>query len=105
MAADDNDVPFYAALPSTTIDWTIDDGVSEIPIERRHGDELAIVTGLTDEGQVASIRLPPIDTPVGNFAFDVTPARLVTGIITERGVVKASKPALQAAFHDLSGDE
>jgi len=102
LAAHDNGVPFYAALPSTTIDWTIDDGVADIPIEKRHGDELAVVSGLTDTGQVASIRLPPVDTPVGNYAFDVTPARLVTGIITERGVTKATKPALQEVFADLS---
>lgn len=100
LAAHDNGVPFYAALPSTTIDWTIDDGLTDIPIEERDGDELAMVTGLTVDGHIASVRLPPADTPVGNFAFDVTPARLVTGIITERGLVDASKPALQAVFED-----
>ena len=83
LAADDNSVPFYAALPSTTIDWTIDDGIADIPIEMRDGDELAVITGMTESGDVASVRLPPKDTKVGNYAFDVTPARLVTGIITE----------------------
>lgn len=102
LAAHDNGVPFYAALPSTTIDWTIDDGVADIPIEKRDGDELAIVTGLTADGHIASVRLPPHGTPVDNIAFDVTPARLVTGIVTERGVVEASKPALQAVFEDQS---
>lgn len=102
LAAHDNDVPFYAALPSTTIDWTIDDGVADIPIEQRGDDELAIVTGLAPDGRIDSVRVPPLGTVIANIAFDVTPARLVTGIITECGVHEASKQALQAAFCDGS---
>ncbi|MEQ9489253.1 MAG: S-methyl-5-thioribose-1-phosphate isomerase [Alphaproteobacteria bacterium] len=98
LAAHDNAVPFYAALPSTTIDWTIDDGVADIPIEQRGDEELSIVTGLTSDGRIESVRVPPVGTAIGNVAFDVTPARLVTGIITERGVHEASKQSLQAAF-------
>ncbi len=98
LAAKDNGVPFYVALPSPTIDWTIRDGVKEIPIEERGGDEVAFVQGLGADGAIARVRISPADSPVANPAFDVTPARLVTGLITERGVAAASPEGLKALF-------
>ena len=85
LAAHDNAIPFYAAVPSPTIDWHISDG-AEIAIEERDADEVACISGCLTDGSAASVRLLPDGTPVANPAFDVTPARLVTGIITERGV-------------------
>lgn len=98
LAAHDNGVPFYVALPSSTIDWTMSDGLTEIPIETRHADELLTITGCADNGQVTRVRLAALGTQAANPAFDVTPARLVTGLITERGVCAASAPALAAQF-------
>ncbi|TGP22876.1 MULTISPECIES: S-methyl-5-thioribose-1-phosphate isomerase [unclassified Mesorhizobium] len=98
LAAADNDVPFYVALPSPTIDWTVADGLAEIPIEERSGDEVSLVWGKTADGKVAQVRVSPDATPAANPAFDVTPARLVTGLITERGVAKASRDGLKAMF-------
>lgn len=86
LAAFDNQVPFYAAVPSPTIDWTICDGVREIPIEERNADEVAYMQGQLASGELASVRVVPEGSPCANPAFDVTPARLVTGIITERGI-------------------
>jgi methylthioribose-1-phosphate isomerase len=86
LAASDNGVPFYAAVPSPTIDWTIDDGLADIPIEDRAPSEVLEVAGLDAQQRRASIRIAGETTSVGNPAFDVTPARLVTGIITERGI-------------------
>jgi methylthioribose-1-phosphate isomerase len=91
-------VPFYVALPGPTIDWTIEDGLAEIPIEERAGAEVAEVTGMTAEGQIASVRITPKDSPLGNYAFDVTPARLITGLITERGVCPASREGLLGLY-------
>jgi methylthioribose-1-phosphate isomerase len=87
LAAQDNGVPFYAAVPSPTIDWTIDDGLEGIPIEERAASEVREVAGLDPQHRRATVRIAGDATPVANPAFDVTPARLVTGIITERGVV------------------
>jgi methylthioribose-1-phosphate isomerase len=87
LAANDNGVPFYAAVPSPTIDWTIDDGLAGIPIEERAAGEVREVAGLDPQQRRATVRIARDDTPVANPAFDVTPARLVSGIITERGVV------------------
>ncbi|AZO33808.1 S-methyl-5-thioribose-1-phosphate isomerase [Mesorhizobium sp. M2A.F.Ca.ET.037.01.1.1] len=98
LAAADNEVPFYVALPSPTIDWTVADGLKEIPIEERSGDEVSLVWGKTADGKVAQVRVSPDATPAANPAFDVTPARLVTGLITERGVAKASREGLKAMF-------
>ena len=78
LAAHDNNVPFYVALPSPTIDWTVNDGVKEIPIEQRSADEVSYVQGRTASGEVAQVRISPDGTDAANFAFDVTPARLVT---------------------------
>lgn len=86
LAAFDNQVPFYAAVPSPTIDWAKRDGLVEIPIEERSADEVAYMTGLAESGELQTIRLIPTFSAAANPAFDVTPARLVTGIITERGV-------------------
>ena len=98
LAAKDNGVPFYVALPSPTIDWTVNDGVSEIPIEERSGDEVSFVQGENAEGAIISVRISPKGTPARNPAFDVTPARLVTGLITERGIAEASAEGLARLF-------
>ncbi|HZZ60514.1 MAG TPA: S-methyl-5-thioribose-1-phosphate isomerase, partial [Roseiarcus sp.] len=98
LAAHDNGVPFYVALPSPTIDWTVRDGISEIPIEERHADEVTFVQGQGADGAVARVRISPEGSRAANPAFDVTPARLVTGLITERGVAKASPEGLKALF-------
>jgi methylthioribose-1-phosphate isomerase len=98
LAAHDNNVPFYVALPSPTIDWTVSDGVKEIPIEQRSADEVSYVQGRTASGEVAQVRISPDGTDAANFAFDVTPARLVTGLITERGVCAASREGLRGLF-------
>ena len=100
LAARDNGVPFYVALPSPTIDWTVDDGVREIPIEERPEAEIRRQWGRDADGDLAEVAVPPDDSAVGNPAFDVTPARLVTGLITERGVLEATREALAAAFPD-----
>ncbi|MET0868640.1 MAG: S-methyl-5-thioribose-1-phosphate isomerase [Pseudorhodoplanes sp.] len=98
LAAADNHVPFYVGLPSPTIDFSVLDGVAEIPIEQREGSEVATVTGRTVHGSIEAVTVVPDGSPVANYAFDVTPARLVTGLITERGVLEASREALQRAF-------
>jgi methylthioribose-1-phosphate isomerase len=98
LAARDNGVPFYVGLPSPTIDFAVADGLAEIPIEQRSGDEVATISGLTADGRIESVRLVPDGSPVANYAFDVTPARLITGLITERGVIAAERAALAAAF-------
>ena len=98
LAADDNDVPFYVGLPGPTIDWTIDDGVRDVPIEERDAGEVTQLTGTTVDGQVQTITIAPTDSPAANYAFDVTPARLVTGLITERGVCEASKEGLSKLY-------
>jgi len=100
LAAKDNGIPFYVALPSPTIDWTVKDGVKEIPIEERNGDEVSLVQGKLADGTVVQVRVSPEGTPAGNPAFDVTPARLVTGLITERGIAEASPDGLRALFPD-----
>jgi methylthioribose-1-phosphate isomerase len=98
LAAHDNGVPFYVALPSPTIDFTVDDGVRQIPIEQRAADEVATMTGRTADGRIETVRVVPAGSPVANYAFDVTPSRLVTALITERGVLKADRNALCRAF-------
>ena len=98
LAAQDNGVPFYVALPSPTVDWTIADGLAEIPIERRAEDEVTRIQGKTADGRVLAVQLTPDGSPAGNYAFDVTPARLVSGLITERGVAAASRAGLVAVF-------
>jgi methylthioribose-1-phosphate isomerase len=98
LAAKDNGVPFYVGLPSPTIDFTVADGVAEIPIEQRSPDEVATVTGQTADGRIETVRVIPEGSDVANYGFDVTPARLITGLITERGVVAPNREALARAF-------
>ncbi|WP_434056020.1 MAG: S-methyl-5-thioribose-1-phosphate isomerase [Roseibium sp.] len=98
LAAKDNGVPFYVALPSPTIDFALSDGVREIPIEERAGSEVSKMTGRTDRGDIQTINIVAEGSDVGNPAFDVTPARLVTGLITERGVLKPNRQAIAEAF-------
>jgi methylthioribose-1-phosphate isomerase len=98
LAAKDNDVPFYVALPSPTIDFSVTDGIADIPIEERDGNEVATVTGRTADGRIETVRVVPDGSPVKNYGFDVTPARLVTGLITERGVIAPNRAALARAF-------
>ncbi len=100
LAARDNDVPFYVALPSPTIDFAIIDGFNEIPIEQRGAEEVATVSGKTQDGRVETVQVVPDGTPVANYGFDITPARLVTGLITERGILPANHAALAATFSD-----
>jgi methylthioribose-1-phosphate isomerase len=104
LAAHANGVPFYAALPSSTIDWRIEDGVAEIPIEERDAREVTHIAGLAAEGVVTEVRLTPAGSPARNWAFDVTPARYVTGLITERGVCAATETGLRTLFPDLALD-
>jgi len=103
LAARDNNIPFYVALPSPTIDFSVADGVAEIPIEERGADEVATMTGRTADGRIETVRVVPDGSAVANYGFDVTPARLVTGLITERGVIGASRAALTGAFPDRAG--
>jgi methylthioribose-1-phosphate isomerase len=98
LAARDNNVPFYVALPSPTIDFTVVDGITEIPIEQRGADEVTTMTGRTADGRIESVRIVPDGSKVANYGFDVTPARLITGLITERGVLAATREALAQAF-------
>jgi methylthioribose-1-phosphate isomerase len=98
LAAADNGVPFYVALPGPTIDWTIRDGMRDIPIEERDASEVATVTGRAPDGTIAAVRVTPESSPAANFAFDVTPARLVTGLITERGLCAASRDGLLGLY-------
>ena len=103
LAAHDNGVPFYAALPSSTIDWTIRDGLREVPIEERAAREVTHVRGRSDSGQVLEVEVVSPGSPVVNPGFDVTPARLVTGLITERGLSPASEAGLRALYPEQAG--
>ena len=96
LAAFDNDIPFYVALPSTTIDWDLNDG-REIPIEQRTSDEVNFIDGYYNNERIC-VRLTPVGSSAANPAFDVTPARLVSGLITERGVCEASESGLLSLF-------
>ena len=98
LAAADNNVPFYVGLPGPTIDWTIKDGVRDVPIEERDPGEVTRLSGLAEDGSISTITISPKGSPAANFAFDVTPARLVTGLITERGVTEASEEGLARLY-------
>ena len=100
LAARDNGVPFWVALPSSTIDWTISDGLSDIPIEERAQTEVTTMTGRALDGSIATIRIVPKDSPAANPAFDVTPARLISGLITERGLCAATEYELTKLFSE-----
>ncbi len=97
LAAKDNNIGFYVALPSSTFDFTLTDGIGQIPIEKRDPDEIRYVQGLCD-GEIKNVLISPADSPAANYAFDVTPARLVTGFITERGICNACKEDITALF-------
>ena len=101
LAAFDNQVPFWVAAPSSTIDWTVQDG-SMIPIEERDAAELTMVSGRGLDGTVTTVRVVPTSSPAANPAFDVTPSRLLTGFITERGRCSASADGLASLFPDLA---
>jgi len=104
LAARDNDVPFYAALPVSTIDWSVQSG-SAIPIEERSPEEVTHISGRSAAGRIETVRLVPETSAALNLAFDVTPARLVTGLITERGICSASRAGLQRLYPDLRAAE
>ncbi|MEX0325566.1 MAG: S-methyl-5-thioribose-1-phosphate isomerase [Puniceicoccaceae bacterium] len=97
LAAKDNGIPFYVALPSSTFDWKMEDGVAEIPIEQRDATEVTLVQG-EFMGETKQVRITPEDSPAANYAFDVTPARLVTGLITERGFCEANRDSVLELF-------
>lgn len=98
LAAHDNGVPFYVALPGPTIDWTIDDGIGGVPIEERDATEVTRIQGRLENGEVVEVTLTPDGSPAANYAFDVTPAKYITGLITERGVSAASKDGLKGLY-------
>lgn len=100
LAAQDNAVPFYVAVPSSSIDFTLFDGIAEIPIEERTAAEVANMTGRTRDGRIETVSVVPDGSAVANYAFDVTPARLVTGLITERGTMAPTREALASRFAD-----
>ena len=97
LAARDNNVPFLVALPFSTIDWSLEDG-SAIPIEERGGDEVKFMTGKLKDGTIATVQIAPDWSPAANFGFDVTPARLISGFITERGVTPATRDGLATLY-------
>jgi methylthioribose-1-phosphate isomerase len=105
LAAKDNQVGFYAALPASTLDWTLTDGVAQIPIEQRGAQEVTHITGRTATGEMATIQIAAPGSPAANYAFDVTPSRLVTGIITERGVAEASEAGLLGLYPERAGSD
>ena len=102
LAARDNGVPFYVALPGPTIDWGLTDGIAEIPIEERDPEEVTLISGKDEKGKTTRVQITPDGVSARNFAFDVTPARLVTGLITERGVCEASEDGLLFLYPEQS---
>lgn len=100
LAAHDNNIPFYVALPSSTIDWKIRDGLSEIPVEKRGGEEVNYMEGLCD-GEIKRILVSPAESNAVNYAFDITPAKFVTGFITERGICRANEKNLLELFPEF----
>ncbi len=104
LAAHDNNVPFYVALPHTTIDWNVRDGVKEIPIEERSAQEVTHLTGTRADGELETIQVSAPGSAAANYAFDVTPARLVTGLITERGITEASEEGLLKLYPERRDD-
>lgn len=105
LAAADNNVPFYVALPSPSIDWSISDGLGEIPIEQRGEEEVTQINGINSSGSTASVVIAPPTCRAVNYAFDVTPARLVTGLITERGICPATASGLRTLFPDKADNQ
>jgi len=103
LAAHDNGVPFYVALPYSTIDWTIDDGVRDVPIEQRDPKEVTQMTGRTADGRIETVEIIPKGVSAVNYAFDVTPRHLVTKLITERGICEASRDDLERLYPEHAG--
>jgi methylthioribose-1-phosphate isomerase len=103
LAAADNGIPFYVAAPASTIDWTLTDGVAQIPIEERGAEEVTHISGALADGAVARVQVSAPGSPAANYAFDVTPARLITGLITERGCCPAGEGALRGLLPELGG--
>ncbi|WP_200762841.1 S-methyl-5-thioribose-1-phosphate isomerase [Nitrosophilus alvini] len=101
LAAKDNKVPFYVALPASTFDFSIEDGLKQIPIETRSEDEVKFIRGRTKSGSLEEVQIVPDGSRCANYGFDVTPARLITGLITERGVCEAKKEAIAEMFGDI----
>lgn len=104
LAAADNNIPFYVALPSSTFDWNLQDGVKEIPIEERDEREITHMGGKTENGGIATVLICPETTPAKNYGFDVTPARLITGLITERGICAADPASIADLFPEQTGE-
>ena len=110
LAAFDNNIPFYVALPSSSIDFTMKDGIREIPIEQRDGDEVSWMEGLLENGKTGRIRIVSENSAVANYGFDVTPAKFITGLITERGICKANQEDIlnlfpeQGVYHIEKGE-
>ncbi len=104
LAARDNNIPFYVALPSSTFDWKLDKGM-DIPIEQRSGEEITAISGKDAGGAITTVTLAATDTKTANYSFDVTPARLITGLITERGVVQAERQAIHRLFPENGAGE
>ena len=90
LAAMDNNIPFYVALPSSSIDWEITDGLNQIPVEQRDQDEVKYIEGLAGK-KLVKVLLTPENSKAVNYGFDITPSRLISGLITERGICKATK--------------
>jgi len=101
LAAHDNNIPFYVALPSSSLDWTLDNGM-QIPIEQRTEEEITTISGLNTKGDIITIELTARKTRAANYSFDITPSRLVTGLITERGIIKAEQEAIHQLFPEKS---
>jgi methylthioribose-1-phosphate isomerase len=104
LAAKDNGVPFYVALPQSTIDWTIANGMRDIPIEERSAGEVTHISGLTESGKIVTVQVTAPGSHAANPAFDVTPARLITGLITERGVAPATRDGLACLYPEMGGN-
>jgi methylthioribose-1-phosphate isomerase len=103
LAAKNNGVPFYVAMPHSTIDWTLASG-TEIPIEERGAEEVLVMSGRTKDGKIVPVEIAAPGSPARNDAFDVTPARLITGLITECGVAAASREGLLALYPERAGE-
>jgi len=101
LAAKDNNIPFYVALPSTTIDWSIRDGLREIPIEERNQDEVRYMIGKNTQGKIESVLICPETTKASNYGFDVTPSHLISKLITERGICNANEEGLLSLFPEM----
>ncbi len=101
MAAKDNNIPFYVALPSSTFDVSLREGVREIPIEQRSGDEVTHMEGLNKNGQLETVQIVPGTSKAANYGFDVTPSRLITGFMTEKGMCAANEQSILYLHPDL----